>query len=136
MKNRAGRWVGGSLGLGLALLATGCGGSQKAKTVTAPSGEPGMGDLTVPRIDPELCNTSGKRIAKYDVNKDGKDDLIKLFISAKQAGGASEVLTCKQEDFDKDGKMDFTAIFAREGYLLAEEVSVTGRIDAREHYDR
>ena len=95
------------------------------------------GSLHIPKVNPELCEADGKRVEKYDLNRDGKPDVWKLFEKVDEGGTEVEVLTCKQIDYDHDGSKDYVATYERTGELIAEEIDLTfdGRFDAREHYD-
>lgn len=135
----------GSLGLAAISIATiglalpACGGGAKggagSKTVS------GIGEsdgLTVPRVDPKLCDTKGKKITTFDLNHDNQPDVWKLYATADEGGTTVEILTCKQVDLDHDGKKDYVQTYSRTGEILAEEFDFTfeGSMDAREHYDR
>jgi hypothetical protein len=65
------------------------------------------------KIDPTLCEESGKRVATFDLNKDGKPDVWKLY--------ANNVLTCKQDDFDHDGRKDWLAAYDASGQTLYQK---------------
>src|SRR5688500_5533351 len=51
------------------------------------------------KVDAKLCEESGKRVVTFDLNKDGKTDVWRLY--------AGQTLTCKQDDFDHDGRKDW-----------------------------
>src|SRR5947209_3561500 len=92
------------------LAAAACGGSQKetggeVKQIGA-SGQPG-GDLKIPQVDPSLCDTKGKDVQQFDLNRDGKPDVWKLYKTENQKGTTVQVLTCKQVDLDHDGRKDY-----------------------------
>lgn len=130
------RFISVSLMLG-ALSVAACGGSSKNKKDKTLAG---MGDtkgLTVPRVDKSLCDTKGKKIVTYDINKDSQPDVWKLYASSNEGGTTVEILTCKQVDLDHDGKKDYVQTYSRTGEILAEEFDFTfeGSMDAREHYD-
>lgn len=120
---------------GLAMSA-GCKASAKASAKTTASTD--SNQALMPKVDPSLCDTSGKRVQTFDLNQDGKPDLWKLYEDVEEGGTKSEVLTCKQVDWDKDGQKDYVAVYNRRGELVAEELDLghDGKFDAREHYDR
>ncbi len=125
-----------ALALG-ALSTANCGGSSKNKKDDTLAG---MGDtkgLTVPRVDKTLCDTKGKKVVTYDINKDNKPDVWKLYATSNEGGTTVEILTCKQVDLDHDGKKDYVQTYSRTGEILAEEFDFgfVGSMDAREHYD-
>lgn len=119
--------------------AAGCGGKDKG-----PSGpqeqmtDSGPAALTIPKVDPELCDARGKKVETFDLNRDNQADVWKLYKSVEQGGTRLEILTCKQVDYDHDGRKDYVAIYSDTGEMIAEEFDFTfeGRIDARRHYDR
>lgn len=122
----------------LALCVPACGGSEKkVSEPTSGMGESGIATLRIPRVDPALCDTEGKKVLTFDLNRDDKPDVWKLLASADEGGTTVEILTCKQVDFDHDGRKDYVAIYNRTGQLLAEEFDLTfdGHFDARAHYD-
>src|SRR5262249_1039649 len=83
-----------------------CGGGEK-KTSTTPTsvaGSNGADDLKIPKVDPSLCDTRGKKVITFDLNQDGKPDVWKLIQEKNEKGTVVEVMTCKQVDFNHDGK--------------------------------
>jgi hypothetical protein len=90
----------------LALALVACKG-KKADTTPKNSG----GDTA--KIDATLCESDGKREATYDLNKDGKADIWRLF--------KGDVLTCKQIDFDHDGKKDWLVAYDPSGKILYQK---------------
>ena len=119
------------------LLAAGCGGKNKNEG-TGPDGMGTSNQQLIPKVDPELCDTSGKQVQTFDLNQDNKPDVWKLYASVEEGGTTVEILTCKQVDYDNDGKKDYVAVYNRRGEMVAEEFDFTfdGRFDAREHYDK
>lgn len=55
------------------------------------------------KIDASLCESDGKRVVEYDLNKDGKADTWHLF--------KGSTVSCKQYDFDRDGRKDWVVAF-------------------------
>lgn len=121
-----------------ALSTAACGGSSKKSTSEPVAGIDGSDSLSVPRVDPNLCDTKGKKVTTYDLNHDNRPDVWKLFATSNEGGTTVEILTCKQVDLDHDGKKDYVQTFSRTGEILAEEFDFTfeGAMDAREHYDK
>lgn len=117
-------------------LATGCGGAGKGGGST--EGIAGSNQKNIPKVDPELCDTSGKQVQTFDLNQDNTPDVWKLYATVEEDGTKVDVLTCKQVDYDHDGKKDYVAIYNRTGEMVAEEFDFTfdGRFDAREHYEK
>src|SRR4051812_7747210 len=68
------------LGFSLLVGAAACGGS-KGESKLGPTSGPSVAadDLHIPKVDPSLCATDGKKVAVYDLNRDGKPDLWKLY---------------------------------------------------------
>lgn len=122
--------------LGLGLVAAGCGGAGKGGGST--EGITGSNQKNIPKVDPELCDTSGKQVQTFDLNQDNTPDVWKLYATVEEDGTKVEVLTCKQVDYDHDGKKDYVAVYNKTGEMVAEEFDFTfdGRFDAREHYDK
>ncbi|MBI4511531.1 MAG: hypothetical protein HY698_17995 [Deltaproteobacteria bacterium] len=124
------------------LMLTACGGSQKGQLSGDGAGEigesSGDGDLRIPKVDTTLCDASGKQVAQFDLNRDNKPDVWKLFKTTEQKGTTIQVLTCKQADLDHDGRKDYVAQYDDSGALLIEEqdFDFDGKFDARYHYDR
>lgn len=130
-----------AIGIGLAagmLALVACGGSGKSKGSTKVAGIGDDDSLSVPRVDPKLCDTKGKRVTTFDLNHDNKPDVWKLFATSNEGGTTVEILTCKQVDLDHDGKKDYVQTYSRTGEIVAEEFDFTfeGNMDAREHYDK
>jgi hypothetical protein len=122
--------------LGLGLVAAGCGGAGKGGGST--EGITGSNQKNIPKVDPELCDTSGKQVQTFDLNQDNTPDVWKLYATVEEDGTKVEVLTCKQVDYDHDGKKDYVAVYNKTGEMVAEEFDFTfdGRFDAREHYEK
>jgi len=123
-----------------AVFVVACSGGDKKD-----SKKPGDGDtmdgtpnaLIVPKVDESLCDTAGKRVTTYDLNRDNQPDVWKLYATLNEGGTSVEVLTCKQVDFDHDGIKDYVVTFKDTGEMNAEEADLTfdGRFDARHHFD-
>ena len=117
-------------------LAAGCGGASAGSGGT--EGIAGSNQKNIPKVDSALCDTTGKQVQTFDLNQDGTPDVWKLYATVEEDNTKVEVLTCKQVDYDHDGKKDYVAIYNRTGEMVAEEFDFTfdGHFDAREHYDK
>jgi hypothetical protein len=78
-------------------------------------------DSAVPKVDPTLCDTNGKNVVTYDLNHDNKPDVWRLYKSEDEGGTKLEFLTCKQVDFDHDGRKDWVVGYNRKGNTLYEK---------------
>ena len=111
----AARWVlVGSLGL----LAAGCSGAdQKGAGTAAP--------ITTAKEDRSRCNSSGKRVVTLDLNQDNQPDVWKIYASKV------EILTCKEQDLNFDGRKDIWIYYDDQGNREMEEMDFDfdGKID-------
>src|SRR5215212_8811995 len=94
--------------------AAGCGG-KKGDT------KPKDLDATIPKVDPTLCDTNGKNVVTYDLNHDNRPDVWRLYKSEDEGGTKVEFMTCKQVDFDHDGRKDWVVALNRKGIRLYEK---------------
>jgi hypothetical protein len=144
MWNRSGiRGLGHVRPTGLALLvplwaavlvgAPACGGKDK-KDANAPGGDTAA---TVPKVDPTLCDTGGKNVVTFDLNKDGRPDVWRLYKSEEEGGTRVDILTCKQVDFDHDNRKDWVVGYNRKGGVVFEKADLDydGRFDMSAVYD-
>ena len=115
------------------LASAGCSGGSK-KAGTTPSDAETAG---IPQVDPTLCDTSGKNIVTYDLNKDGRADVWRLYKSEDEGGTKVEFMTCKQVDFDHDGRKDWVVAYNRKGNILFEraDFDYDGKWDMSAIYD-
>lgn len=114
-----------------------CGG--KSKGANGPERlDDTLGGLVVPKVDTSLCDTTGKRVATYDLDRDNRPDVWKIFATVKERGVETEVMTCKQVDFDRDGVKDYVVTYRETGQMTSEEADLTfdGRFDSRHHFDK
>jgi hypothetical protein len=65
------------------------------------------------KIDASLCDTAEKRVVELDLNKDGKMDVWRLF--------KGDVQTCKQVDFDHDGRKDWLEAYDAAGKAIYQK---------------
>jgi hypothetical protein len=130
------RNVAGFLLVGTALIAsaTGCKKNKGDKTTPENAG----GDTSVSKVDATLCETAGKNVVTYDLNRDNKPDVWRLFKTEEEGGARIDVLTCKQVDFDHDGRKDWVVGYNRKGAVLYEKADFDydGRFDMSSIYDQ
>jgi hypothetical protein len=95
------------------------------------------GAVQVPRVDPSLCETAGKKVTTFDLDHDNQPDVWKLYKTIEEGGTTLEVLTCKQVDLDRDGRKDYVITYDTKGNKITEEFDFDfdGRFDARHYYD-
>ena len=112
-------------------LVMGC---NKGKKSTLPATTTTAG---IAGVDPTLCDTSGKNIITGDLNKDGKPDVWRLYKTEDEGGTKVEFMTCKQVDFDHDGRKDWVVGYNRKGAPLMEKADFDydGKWDMSTVYD-
>ncbi|MGE0871963.1 MAG: hypothetical protein AB7P03_25620 [Kofleriaceae bacterium] len=117
--------------LSAVLFAIACGGSNKKDTLNQTS------DSSVPKVDPTLCDANGKNIVTYDLNKDNRPDVWRLYQVEDEGGTKVEFMTCKQVDFDHDGRKDWVVGYNRKGTPLFEKADADfdGKWDVSRVYD-
>jgi hypothetical protein len=122
-------------GLLLAPIVTG--GCHSNQADTTPKNNTDSLDAAVPKVDPTLCDTSGKNVQTYDLNHDNKPDVWRLYKTEDEGGTKVEYLTCKQIDFDHDGRKDWVVGYNRKGLPLFEKADFDfdGRWDMSKIYD-
>ena len=104
------------VGLAVVMVALGaCKGKQAAKNPIENL------DTTVRKVDPTLCDTNGKNVVTFDLNKDNRADVWRLYKVEDENGTKVEFLTCKQVDFDHDGRKDWVVAYNRKGNTLFEK---------------
>jgi hypothetical protein len=99
----------------LGLVVAACHGNNPA-----PKNE-GSLDVSIPKVDPTLCDTSGKNVVTADINHDNKPDVWRLYKTEDEGGTKVEFMTCKQVDFDHDGRKDMVEAYNRKGNLLFQK---------------
>jgi len=94
-------------------------------------------DASIPKVDPKLCDTNGKNVVTYDLNHDNKPDVWRLYKSEDEGGTKVEFMTCKQVDFDHDGRKDWVVAYNRKGVPLYEKADFDydGKWDMSKVYD-
>ncbi len=130
--------IGHSLALIAALTtwaSTGCSSKQKAAADDAAKNRPG-GDPSA-RADPNLCDLTDKRADTFDLNRDGRPDVWKIFKRTAQGDTRVEVMSCKQVDLDHDGRKDYVVAYTDKGAMTYEQFDFDfdGRFDALYQYD-
>jgi hypothetical protein len=98
----------------IALLVSACHGSNKD---TTPKDTSSM-DASIPKVDPTLCDANGKNVVTFDLNHDNKPDVWRLYATEDDGGTKVEFLTCKQVDFDHDGRKDMVVAYNRKGNTI------------------
>jgi hypothetical protein len=116
--------------LSLAVLAAACNGKKGDTT-------PKDADASIPKVDPTLCDTTGKNVVTYDLNHDNKADVWRLYKTEDEGGTKIEFMTCKQVDFDHDGRKDWVVAYNRKGTPLFEKADFDydGKFDMSSVYD-
>jgi hypothetical protein len=123
--------------VGLSSLALGvlggCHGKQEDTTPKADA----TADKGVPKVDPTLCDTNGKNVVTFDLNHDNKPDVWRLYKTEDDGGTKIEYLTCKQVDFDHDGRKDLVVAYNRKGNMLYQKADFDydGKWDMSAVYD-
>lgn len=119
------------LGSTALVLIAGCHGKQEDTTPKDAA------DAGIPKVDPTLCDTNGKNVVTYDLNHDGKPDVWRLYKTEDDGGTKVEYLTCKQVDFDHDGRKDWVVAYNRKGNTLFEKADFDydGKWDMSAIYD-
>jgi hypothetical protein len=116
-----------------AALMVACHGADKD---TTPKNEQAL-DTTIPKVDPSLCDTNGKNVQTFDLNHDGKPDVWRLYKSEDEGGTKVEFMTCKQIDFDHDGRKDWVVSYNRKGnpVSMKADFDFDGKWDVSEIFD-
>lgn len=123
-----------SIVLVAALAVVGCNKNKKDDTVGNKGGDTSS---EVGKVDPTLCETSGKNVMSYDLNRDARPDVWKMYKVEDQGGTNVEILTCKQIDFDHDGRKDWVVGYTPKGTPAFEKADFDydGRFDMSAIYD-
>lgn len=119
-------------GLSLVLAAGAC---HSKSEDTKP--KDGSLDAAVPKVDPTLCDTTGKNVVTYDLNHDNRPDVWELYQSVDEGGTKVEFMTCRQVDFDHDGRKDWVVAYNRKGNKLYEKADLDydGKWDMSKVFD-
>lgn len=121
MSRTPGRWWAVALALGL----VGCAGEAQKAQPGKPTGGP------VSAEDRSRCNPSGKRVVSLDLNQDKQPDVWKIYASKSEGGSKVEILTCKEQDLNYDGRKDIWIYYDDSGNRKMEEMDLDfdGKID-------
>jgi hypothetical protein len=94
-------------------------------------------DASVPKVDPTLCDTTGKNVVTFDLNQDGRPDVWRLYRVEDEGGTKVETLTCKQVDFDRDSRKDWVVAYNRKGnpIFTKADFDYDGKWDMSAIYD-
>ena len=94
-------------------------------------------DAGSPKVDPTLCDTNGKNVVTYDLNKDNRPDVWRLYKVQDDGGTKVEFMSCKQVDFDRDGRKDWVVAYNPKGIPLFEKADFDydGKWDMSTVYD-
>ena len=119
----------------IAVLCPACGLFGGKKKAEAPKNKDT--DALAMKVDPTLCETSGKNVVTYDLNKDNKPDVWRLYKTEDEGGTKIEFMTCKQVDFDHDGRKDWVVGYNRKGNVIFEKADFDydGKFDMSAVYD-
>jgi hypothetical protein len=111
------------------------GGCKGKKANTTP--KDAATDSAIPKVDPTLCETEGKNVLTYDLNKDTRPDVWRLYKSEDEGGTTVEYMTCKQVDFDHDGRKDWVVGYNRKGTVVYEKADFDydGKFDMSALFD-
>ncbi|HTJ43256.1 MAG TPA: hypothetical protein VL463_14220 [Kofleriaceae bacterium] len=112
-----------------------CGG--KSNKGTTPTDATGTDATAIPKVDPTLCDTTGKNVVTYDLNRDNRPDVWRLYKTVDQGGTKVETLTCKQVDFDHDGRKDWVVGYNEKGNPSFEKADLDydGKFDYSSVFD-
>lgn len=123
------------VGLSTLLVSVSLAGCHGKSESTTPKNE--LGESGVPKVDPTLCDTNGKNVVTYDLNHDNKPDVWRLYKTDDDGGTKVEFMTCKQVDFDHDGRKDWVVAYNRKGNTLFQKADYDydGRFDMSAVYD-
>ena len=104
---------------------------------TTPKAAAAAADPGAAKVDPTLCDTNGKNVVTFDLNHDNKPDVWHLFKTEDDGGTKVEFLTCKQVDFDHDGRKDLVIAYNRRGNMLYQKADFDydGKWDMSAVYD-
>ena len=112
-------------------------GCNKNKKDSSNPKDAGDTSSSVSKVDATLCETSGKNVITYDLNRDNRPDVWKMYKVDDQGGTKVEILTCKQVDFDHDGRKDWVVGYTPRGSNAFEKADFDydGRFDMSAIYD-
>ncbi|MCR9161279.1 MAG: hypothetical protein ACE37F_12540 [Nannocystaceae bacterium] len=141
ISTQSGAWRVSALGVVPALLLSlgaGSGCAAKAKSDAEQTNAPDESNedsqsapqganpnLKALRVDDLRCAVKGQRADQRDLNQDGRSDLVSLY------GSDGITLSCRQADFNFDGRHDAYFHYDEKGVLVREQFDLDydGRID-------
>src|SRR3569832_123061 len=117
---------------GLLLLVAACHSNDAS---TTPKND--AADQGIPKVDPTLCDTQGKNIQTNDHNHENRPDDKQHNKTEDEGGTKVEFMTCKQVDFDHDGRKDWVVAYNRKGTPLYEmaDFDYDGKWDMKAVFD-
>ncbi|MDB4952761.1 MAG: hypothetical protein JWO36_330 [Myxococcales bacterium] len=120
-------------GLASVLVVMACHGDKTESTTPKNDGV----EAGIPKVDPTLCDTNGKNVVTFDLNHDNRPDVWRLYRTEDEGGTKIEFMTCKQVDFDHDGRKDWVVAYNRKGLPLFEKADFDydGKWDMSKIYD-
>jgi len=116
----------------IAVLLVACKGKKQD---TTPKNTVGM---EIPKVDPSLCDTAGKNVVTSDLDHDNRPDVWRLYRTEDEGGTKIEFMTCKQVDFNHDGKKDWVVAYNRKGNPIFEKTDYNydGQFDMSAVFDQ
>lgn len=118
-----------ALALAVGVAGAACNKNKSEKTT---DGVTDKDDSKADGPDPGLCDVAGKRVVLFDLNRDRAADVWKVYSRTEEAETRLEVLSCKQVDFDHDGRKDYVVEYDGKGGKRIErfDFDFDGRFDA------
>ncbi len=110
---------------GLVLLAGCPSGGQGTEQTQGPASP------AAAKEDRSRCNASGKRLVTLDLNQDKQPDVWKIYATKTEGGSKVDLLTCKEQDLNYDGRKDIWIYYDDQGNRQMEEMDLDfdGKID-------
>src|SRR6516164_3099430 len=90
-----------------------------------------------PAVDRSRCNDRDKHVVTADVNQDQKPDVWRYYATVDVGGQKTEILTCKQVDLNRDGKIDLVYYYDEKGAQTTVEeadLDFDGKFDLTIYY--
>jgi len=108
-------------------IVCGCGGgeAQRSKPKTGPSG------FQVSKEDRSRCDRKNKKVVPLDLNQDQEPDVWKIYMAKTENGAKVDVLSCKEQDLNFDGRRDIWIYYDDVGNRQMEEMDLDfdGKVD-------
>lgn len=112
---------------------------QKPQAQNPKDAKNAMSNLPAPMTaDRARCERKDKKVVEFDVNRDGRADVWKVYKTTNEQGTRIEILNCKEDDLNFDDHMDMWTYYDDQGNVTLEEFDFDfdGRIDARSYYQQ